>query len=113
MSIQISYRFVIKKEKNKQGLYPIYFRAFLKGKKIETATPVTIPLRDWSLRNQRVKSQNNHHERYNMILDAIDKKSIKLLVDNFLNEECPLSLVQFKDRLLALNHYSVEQSYTD
>ncbi|WP_347067482.1 site-specific integrase [Flavobacterium sp. WV_118_3] len=113
MSIQISYRFVIKKEKNKQGLYPIYLRAFLKGKKIETATPVTIPLRDWSLRNQRVKSQNNYHERYNMILDAIDKKSIKLLVNNFLNEEYPLSLVQFKDRLLALNHYSVEQSFTD
>ncbi|MGJ1434048.1 site-specific integrase [Sphingobacterium spiritivorum] len=113
MSIQISYRFVIKKEKNKQGLYPIYLRAFLKGKKIETATPVAIPLRDWSLRNQRVKSQNNHHERYNMILDAIDKKSIKLLVDNFLNEEYPLSLIQFKDRLLALNHYSVEQSFTD
>ncbi|MCL1665453.1 site-specific integrase [Elizabethkingia ursingii] len=113
MSIQISYRFVIKKEKNKQGLYPIYLRAFLKGKKIETATPVTIPLRDWSLRNQRVKSQNNYHERYNMILDAIDKKSIKLLVDNFLNEEYPLSLVQFKDRLLALNHYSIKQSFTD
>lgn len=113
MSIQISYRFVIKKEKNKQGLYPIYLRAFLKGKKIETATPVAIPLRDWSLRNQRVKSQNNHHERYNMILDAMDKKSIKLLVENFLNEEFPLSLIQFKDRLLALNHYTSEQSFTD
>ncbi|WP_447951131.1 site-specific integrase [Chryseobacterium koreense] len=113
MSIQISYRFVIKKEKNKQGLYPIYLRAFLKGKKIETATPVAIPLRDWSLRNQRVKSQNKHHERYNMILDAIDKKSIKLLVDNFLNEEYPLSLAQFKDRLLSINHYSAEQSFTE
>jgi len=45
MSIQISYRFVIKKEKNKHGLYPIYLRAFLKGKKIEVATPVAIPLR--------------------------------------------------------------------
>ncbi|MEG0927170.1 site-specific integrase [Chryseobacterium sp.] len=104
---------MIKKEKNKQGLYPIYLRAFLKGKKVETATPVAIPLRDWSLRNQRVKSQNNHHERYNMILDAIDKKSIKLLVDNFLNEEYPLSLTQFKDRLLAINVYSAEHSFTD
>lgn len=113
MSIQISYRFVIKKERNKQGLYPIYLRAFLKGKKIETATPVTIPLRDWSLRNQRVKSQNIHHDKYNMVLDAIDKKSIKLLVDNFLNEEYPLSLVQFKERLLALNHYYTEESFTD
>ena len=93
MSIQISYRFVLKKEKNKQGLYPIYLRAFLKGKKIETATPVTIPIRDWSLRNQRVKSQNIQHEKYNMILDAIDKKSIRLLVDNFLNDEFPLSLI--------------------
>jgi site-specific recombinase XerD len=113
MSIQINYRFVIKKEKNKEGLYPIYLRAFLKGKKIEIATPVKIPMRDWSLRSQRVKSQNNHHGRYNMILEAIDKKSIKLLVDNFLNEEYPLSLVQFKDRLLGLNHYLTEQSFTD
>jgi len=113
MSIQISYRFVIKKEKNKEGFYPIYLRAFLKGKKIEIATPVNIPMRDWSLRSQRVKSQNNQHAKYNMILDAIDKKSIKLLVDNFLNEEYPLSLVQFKDRLLGLNHNLTEQSFNN
>lgn len=113
MSIQISYRFVQKREKNKQGLYPIYLRAFLKGKKIETATPVTIPLRDWSLRNQRVKTQNKNHERYNMILEAIDKKSIKLLVNNFINEEFPLTLTQFKERLLSLNHNSDEKSFTD
>ncbi|QSB25243.1 site-specific integrase [Flavobacterium sp. CLA17] len=113
MSIQISYRFVIKKEKNKQGLFPIYLRAFLKGKKIETATPVTIPFRDWSLRKQRVKNNNKNHERYNMILDAIDKKSITLLVHNFINEEFPLTLVQFKDRLLSINHNSAGKSFTD
>ncbi|WP_241311498.1 site-specific integrase [Chryseobacterium arthrosphaerae] len=113
MSIQISYRFVQKREKNKQGLYPIYLRAFLKGKKIETATPVTIPLRDWSLRNQRVKTQNKNHEKYNMILEAIDKKSIKLLVNNFINEEFPLTLTQFKERLLSVNHHSDEKSFTD
>lgn len=113
MSIQISYRFVQKREKNKQGLYPIYLRAFLKGKKIETATPVTIPLRDWSLRSQRVKTQNKNHERYNMILEAIDKKSIKLLVNNFINEEFPLTLTQFKERLLSLNHNHDEKSFTD
>ncbi|MEL1244002.1 site-specific integrase [Flavobacterium sp. DGU11] len=113
MSIQISYRFILKKEKNKDGLFPIYLRAFLKGKKIETVTPVTIPLRDWSLRNQRVKIQNNHHERYNMILDAMDKKSIKLLVNNFLNEEHPLSLLQFKERLLSLNQNLSGRSFTE
>lgn len=104
MSIKISYRFVIKKDKNKYGLYPVYLRAFLKGKKIETVTSVAIPLRDWSLRNQRVKNQNKNHERHNTLLDAIDKKAIKLLVNNFTNDEFPLSLMQFKERLLGLNH---------
>lgn len=113
MSIQISYRFVVKNEKNKDGLYPIYLRAFLKGRKIETATTVAIPLRDWSLRNQRVKILNKNYEKYNMILDAIDKKSVKLLVNNFLNEEYPLTLVQFKERLIASNHTSNEKSFTD
>jgi site-specific recombinase XerD len=113
MSIQISYRFIIKKERNKEGLYPIYLRAFLKGKKIETATPVTIPLRDWSLRNQRVKTQNKNHERYNMILEAMDKKSIRLLVNNFINDDFPLTLTQFKERLLGLNQYTIEKSFTD
>lgn len=113
MSIQISYRFVVKNEKNKDGLYPIYLRAFLKGRKIETATTVAIPLRDWSLRNQRVKILNKNYEKYNMILDAIDKKSVKLLVNNFLNEEYPLTLVQFKERLIASNHSSNEESFTD
>lgn len=48
-----------------------------------------------------------------MILDAIDKKSIRLLVDNFLNDEFPLSLMQFKDRLFAMNHNSSEHNFTD
>lgn len=113
MSIQISYRFVVKNEKNKDGLYPIYLRAFLKGRKIEIATTVAIPLRDWSLRNQRVKILNKNYEKYNMILDAIDKKSVKLLVNSFLNEEYPLTLVQFKERLIASNHSSNEESFTD
>ncbi len=48
-----------------------------------------------------------------MILEAIDKKSIKLLVNNFINEEFPLTLTQFKERLLSLNHNSDEKSFTD
>ena len=48
-----------------------------------------------------------------MILDAIDKKSIKLLVNNFLNEEFSLTLVQFKERLIVSNHNSNEESFTD
>ena len=113
MSIQISYRFILRKERNKEGLYPIYLRAFLKGKKIETATSVTIPLRDWSLRNQRVKIQNKNHERHNMVLEAMDKKSIRLIVNNFINDDFPLTLTQFKERLLGLNQYIIEKSFTD
>lgn len=104
MSIQISYKFVLKNVKNSEGLYPVYLRAFLKGRKIELATSIAIPKRDWSVRQQRVKKGNNTAEKHNLILDAMDKKAVRILVNNFLNDEPPLSLPQFKERLLGYDY---------
>src|ERR1700753_1634264 len=101
MNKKITYNFILKPEKNKDSRHPIYLRAFQNGKKIELATSVAIPDKDWSVNRQRVKKANKLHERYNTILDAYDKKALKLLVNNFVNDESPISLRQFKDHILS------------
>jgi site-specific recombinase XerD len=98
---KITYGFILKPETNKQGLHPVYFRAFQHGQKIEIATSVTVAPNDWSEVKQRVKRKNKMHERYNMILDAYDKKALKLLVNSFVHEDEPLSLRQFKEQIIS------------
>lgn len=108
---KITYGFVLKPEMNKNGLNPIYLRAFQGGKKIEIATSVALSEKDWSESHQRVKRRNKLHERYNLILDAYDKKALKMIVNNFVHEETPLTLRQFKDYILSSGQ--VEGSFTD
>lgn len=111
MNTKITYSFVLKPEKNKNGLNPIYLRAFQSGKKIEIATSVVLCEKDWSSSRQRVKKTNKYHERYNTILEAYDKKALKLLLNNFIYEDIPLNLPQFKDQILS-NSRS-DGSFTD
>ena len=102
MNTKITYKFILKKEPNKEGLYPVYIRAFLHGKKTEIATSVTIPTMDWAEKKQRVKKRNKSHEKYNNILDAFDKKSLKYILDNFIYNNTPLTLRQFRDYMLSI-----------
>jgi len=111
MNRKITYNFILKPEKNKDGQHPVYLRAFQNGKKIEIATSVTLLYKDWSINRQRVKKANKLHERYNTILDAYDKKALKLLVNNFVNDEYPISLRQFKDHILSAGQS--DDSFTD
>jgi site-specific recombinase XerD len=108
---KITYGFVLKPDTNKKGLNPIYLRAFQNGKKIEIATSVTLPEKDWSKSLQRVKRRNKLHKRYNLILDAYDKKALKMIVNNLVHEEIPLTLTQFKNHILSAGQ--VEGSFTD
>ena len=100
MRKKITYSFILKSEANKKGLHPVYLRAFQGGKKIEIATSVTISEKDWSKVHQRVKRRNKLHERYNSILEAFEKKTLKLILYNFVHEETPLTLRQLKDKIL-------------
>jgi len=111
MNRKITYSFVLKPETNKKGLHPVYLRAFQSGKKIEIATAVTLADRDWSATRQRVKKSNKLHERHNAILDAYDKKALKLLINNFVHDETPLTLLQFKDKILSISQ--TDGSFTD
>ncbi|MGQ7855530.1 tyrosine-type recombinase/integrase [Pedobacter sp. WC2501] len=111
MNKKITYSFLLKPETNKNGHNPVYLRAFQSGKKIEIATSIALCEQDWSLRYQRVKKRNKLHERYNTILDAYDKKALKLIVNNFVNDEAPLTLRQFKDHITSAGQ--AEGSFTD
>lgn len=104
MNQKITYGFVLKPNPNKMGLHPIYFRAFRSGRKIEIATSVTLTDKDWSVNLQRVKRRNRLHERYNTILEAYDKKAMKLLVSSFVQDETALTLEQFKDQMISANY---------
>lgn len=99
MNTRITYNFVLKPEVNKNGLNPIYIRAFQHGKKIEIATSVVLSKEDWSEKKQRVKKRNLAHEKYNSILEAFDKKALKVILNNFVHENTPLTLCQFKDHM--------------
>jgi site-specific recombinase XerD len=93
------------------GLNPIYLRAFQSGRKIEMATAVMLRRVDWSETRQRVKRRNPSHEKYNSILEAFDKKALKYLLNNFIHDETPLTLKQFKDYMLSTGHSG--ESFTD
>ena len=111
MKQRITYQFVLKPDVNKTGLNPVYLRAFQKGKKIEMATSVVLSKGDWSETKQRVKRRNSGHEKHNSILEAFDKKALKFLLNNFVHEETPLTLKQFKDYMISAGHSG--ESFTD
>ncbi len=111
MTTRITYNFVLKPEVNKNGLNPIYLRAFQYGKKIEMATSVALSKEDWSEKKQRVKRRNLAHEKYNAILEAFEKKALKVILNNFVHENTPLTLGQFKDYMHSAGQS--EESFTN
>lgn len=111
MSTRITYNFVLKPELNKNGLNPVYLRAYLHGKKMEIATSVVLLKDDWSQARQRVKRKNRAHENHNAILEAFEKKALKYILDNFVHDDTPLTLRQFKDHILSIG--KTGDSFTD
>ncbi len=111
MNKKITFGFVLKPEINKKGLNPVYLRAFQGGKKVEIATSVALSEKDWSVKVQRVKRRHRLHERYNSILEAYDKKALKFLINNFVHDEAPLTLLQFKEHIVSAGR--ADGSFTD
>jgi site-specific recombinase XerD len=111
MNTRINYGFILKKEANKKGLYPVYLRAFKKGRKTEISTSIAIHESEWSSLKQRVKKINSSHVRHNSILDAFEKKALKLVLDNFINGGSLLTLSDFKNSMLSLGQS--DESFTD
>lgn len=111
MKIQINYKFILKPQPNKDGLNPVYLRAFQHGKKIEIATSIIIHKEDWSESKQRVKKRSEQYERANTILDAYDKKAFKCILENFINSDDLLTLQQFKNYMQG--NIRNDDSFTD
>ncbi len=112
MNTRITHKFVMKSRPTKDGLCPIYLRAILQGKKIEIATSVMIPSGDWMEDKQRVRKRNFESEKHNMVLDAFDKKALKCILNNFVNDDQPLTLQQFRESMLS-NGQADDNSFTD
>lgn len=51
------------------------------------------------------------HVKYNAILDAFDKKALKFVLDNFVHDDTPATLNQFKDHMLSIGKSG--ESFTD
>jgi site-specific recombinase XerD len=96
MNSRISYRFILKPITNKQGLNPIYIRAFLHGQKSEIATSVAVATTHWDEKLQRVRRTNPAHEQFNTIIDLFEKKALKYILSNFIHGEVAPTLTQFK-----------------
>lgn len=111
MNTRITCNFILKPESNKNGLNPVYMRAFQHGRKIEIATSVVLEKADWSEVKQRVKRRNKHHEKYNAILEAFEKKASKHILYNFVHEDTPTTLSQFKDYMISIGN--TDESFTD
>lgn len=107
----ITYKFILKSQSNKDGLYPIYLRAYLKTKKIEIATQIVVKASDWSIFKQRIKSSNKNHSKYNEILNAYDKRAMKCILTHYVNNITPLSLYSFKNYMSAEKQYYM--NFTD
>ena len=64
-----------KSKQNQQGLAPLYLRITVQGKRIERATPYTIPWKNWDSKGQRVKGK---HELTDMINNHIDLTRVQV-----------------------------------
>lgn len=111
MKTQINYKFILKPQPNKDGLNPVYLRAFQHGRKIEIATSIIIQKEDWSESKQRVKKRSKQFEKANAILDAYDKKALKCILENFVNSDDTLTLQQFKNYMQG--NIRNDDSFTD
>jgi len=111
MKTQINYKFILKPQPNKDGLNPVYLRAFQHGRKIEIATSIIIQKEDWSESKQRVKKRSRQFEKANTILDAYDKKALKCILENFINSDDTLTLQQFKNYMQG--NIRNDDSFTD
>lgn len=111
MSTMITYKFILKSMPNKNGLYPIYLRAYQNTRKIEIATSIAVSKTDWSPSKQRVKSCNKKNKQYNEILNAYDRRAMKCILTYYVNEISPLSLGNFKNYMSGEKQYYM--SFTD
>lgn len=85
---------------NSVGLFPIYVRLTVEGKRLEYSTKKFIDPTKWSSSTSRMKGNSEEARSINSILDFI-KNKINEIQYELLKEGVPFTVDEFKNRLLG------------
>jgi len=101
MKVKTTLHFYAKSTKsNSLGLFPIYVRLTVDGKRLEYSTKKFIDPTKWSSSTSRMKGNSEEARSINSILDFI-KNKINEIQYELLKDEVSFTIEEFKNRLLG------------
>ena len=103
MKTKVSILFYAKRAKvNANGLFPIYTRITVNGKRIEMSTGRFIDPSKWSTSAGKMKGQSEEARSVNRQLDMLKVKIIDIQME-FMHQNIPITAKAFKSKLLGLD----------
>ena len=103
MKTKVSILFYAKRAKvNANGLFPIYTRITVNGKRIEMSTGRFVDPSKWSTSAGKMKGQSEEARSVNRQLDMLKVKIIDIQME-FMHQNIPITAKAFKSKLLGLD----------
>ncbi|WP_417866133.1 site-specific integrase [Xanthomarina gelatinilytica] len=103
MKTKVSILFYVKRAKvNANGLFPIYTRITVNGKRIEMSTGRFVDSSKWSTSAGKMKGQSEEARSVNRQLDMLKVKIIDMQME-FMHQNIPITAKAFKSKLLGLD----------
>ena len=103
MKTKVSILFYAKRAKvNANGLFPIYTRITVNGKRVEMSTGRFIDPSKWSTSAGKMKGQSEEARSVNRQLDMLKVKIIDIQME-FMHQNIPITAKAFKSKLLGLD----------
>ncbi|CAM2880208.1 Site-specific recombinase XerD [Flavobacterium succinicans] len=101
MKVKTTLHFYAKATKsNSSGLFPVYVRLTVNGKRLEYSTKKFVDPAKWSSSASRMKGNSEEARSINDILDMIRNK-INVIQFELLKDDIPVTIEEFKLRLLG------------
>lgn len=103
MKTKVSILFYAKRAKvNANGLFPIYTRITVNGKRVEMSTGRFVEPSKWSASAGKMKGQSEEARSVNRQLDMLKIKIIDMQME-FIHQNIPITAKAFKSKLLGLH----------
>ncbi|MFD1162064.1 site-specific integrase [Hwangdonia seohaensis] len=103
MKTKVSILFYAKRAKvNANGLFPIYTRITVNGKRVEMSTGRFVEPAKWSASAGKMKGQSEEARSVNRQLDMLKIKIIDMQME-FIHQNIPITAKAFKSKLLGLD----------
>ena len=103
MKTKVSILFYAKRAKvNANGLFPIYTRITVNGKRIEMSTGRFVDPSKWSTSAGKMKGQSEEARSVNRQLDMLKIKIIDIQME-LIHQNIPITAKAFKSKLLGLD----------